>query len=198
MTEAGTGAAVLLPGEAPVIHVGSFDVFVHADGDTTGGTFSLIETADPDPGSGPPLHIHRDAAESFYVLAGEYVMHIDGRDFRCPPSSFIYIPRGVPHTFRPLQRTVGSSTSTPRPRWSATSTNLQKRSGQASTGRASPRSPKGTRCSLSGPSLTPTSAEHERAGGERRSRVDSAAHHARTARCTIATGWLPSRATSLQ
>ena len=32
---------------------------------------------------GPPLHIHRDAAESFYVIEGEYRFHLDGQDFAC-------------------------------------------------------------------------------------------------------------------
>jgi len=49
---------------------------------------------------GPPLHIHRDAAEAFYVLEGDYLMYVDDRQRLCPPGTFVYVPRGVPHTFK--------------------------------------------------------------------------------------------------
>ena len=94
------GGMVLLPGEARAIEMGGIGVAVHATGEVTSGAFSLIETSETIAGAGPPLHIHRDAAESFFVLAGEYAMHLDGRDFRCPAGSFIYVPRGMPHTFQ--------------------------------------------------------------------------------------------------
>ena len=97
------GAFVLLPGEARVIDVGGFDVLVHADGATTDGLFSLIETGEREPGGGPPLHVHRDCAESFFVLAGAYIMHLDGREFACPAGSFVYVPQGMAHTFRTLE-----------------------------------------------------------------------------------------------
>ena len=94
------GGVVQLPGEARSIDVGGFTVVVHAGARETSGAFSLIETVEAKAGSGPPLHVHRDAAESFYVIEGEYVMHLDGRDFRCPAGSFVYVPQGMPHTFR--------------------------------------------------------------------------------------------------
>ena len=74
---------VVLPGEARVIEVGGFDVVVLADGTETVDRFSLIETREDEAGMGPPLHIHRDAAESFYVIEGTYRMHLDGRDSSC-------------------------------------------------------------------------------------------------------------------
>lgn len=104
MTMVEGGAHVLLPGEARVIDLGGFGVTVHADGEQTDGAFSLIETAETAPGAGPPLHVHRDCAESFFVLAGAYVMHLDGREFACPAGSFVYVPRGMRHTFRTLER----------------------------------------------------------------------------------------------
>jgi mannose-6-phosphate isomerase-like protein (cupin superfamily) len=102
MTTFDDGVTVLGPGEARVIDVGGFDVVVHADGASTAGQFSLIETAETTVGGGPPLHIHRDCAESFLVLAGRYAMHVNGREFDCPTGSFVYVPRGVVHTFRTL------------------------------------------------------------------------------------------------
>ena len=42
-------------------------------------SFSLLEATEP-PGFGPPTHIHEDADEAFYVLKGEYIISIDGRE----------------------------------------------------------------------------------------------------------------------
>lgn len=64
-----------------------------------GRAFSLLEADEP-PGFGPPLHIHHDAAEAFYVLAGEYIIFLEGREVSCPAGSFIFIPAGIPHGFR--------------------------------------------------------------------------------------------------
>ena len=90
---------VVQPGEARSIDVGGFDVIVLADTADTDRVFSLIETREDGAGMGPPLHIHRDAAESFYVIEGEYRFHLDGQDFVCPAGSFVYVPIGMTHTF---------------------------------------------------------------------------------------------------
>jgi hypothetical protein len=52
------------------------------------------------PGFGPPIHIHHDSAEAFYVLEGEYIMYLDDREFTCAAGSFIFIPLGVRHGFK--------------------------------------------------------------------------------------------------
>ncbi len=70
-----------------------------AAGDDVAGVFSLLEADEP-PGFGPPLHIHHDAAEAFYVLKGEYVIFVEEEETRCPAGSFIYVPAGIRHGFR--------------------------------------------------------------------------------------------------
>ena len=99
MTEGGSGAFVLGPGEGRAIDLGGFGMSVKATADQTNGAFSLLEASEP-AGFGPPLHIHRDAAEAFYVLEGEYVIFIEGRETICPAGSFIFIPAGIEHGFR--------------------------------------------------------------------------------------------------
>lgn len=94
------------PGEARVIDAGGIRRLVLADASDTGSAFSLIETREAAVGIGPPLHIHRDAAESFYVIEGEYRFHLDGRDFVCEAGSFVYVPVGMAHTFSSM--TTGS------------------------------------------------------------------------------------------
>lgn len=79
--------------------MGPFRMTLKAGSDDTTGSFSLLEADEP-PGFGPPLHVHDDAAEAFYVLAGEYLVFIDDVEYRCPVGSFVFVPAGVPHGFR--------------------------------------------------------------------------------------------------
>ena len=90
---------ILRPGEGRSIDLGNFAMSVKATADDTDGAFTLLEADEP-PGFGPPMHIHREAAEAFYVVEGEYVIFVRDEEFVCPAGSFIYIPAGVPHGFR--------------------------------------------------------------------------------------------------
>ena len=99
MNEKPGAAFVLRPGEGRPIDLGGFRMSVKATHSDTNGAFSLLEAQEP-PGFGPPLHIHHDAAEAFYVLEGEYIIFLDGRASSCPAGSFIFIPAGMPHGFR--------------------------------------------------------------------------------------------------
>ena len=90
---------VLRPGEGRRIDLGNFQMSLKATGEETDSAFSLLEATEP-ADFGPPLHIHRDAAEAFYVLEGEYIIFLDGREHVCPAGSFIFIPAGIPHGFR--------------------------------------------------------------------------------------------------
>ena len=99
MTERASEAFVLRSGQGRAIDLGGFGMSVKATGDQTNGAFSLLEASEP-AGFGPPIHIHRDAAEAFYVLEGEYVIFIEGRESTCPAGSFIFIPAGIEHGFR--------------------------------------------------------------------------------------------------
>ena len=87
------------PGEGRSIDLGAFLMSVKATAEDTDGHFTLLEATEP-PNFGPPMHIHRDAAEAFYVLEGEYVIFIDDVETRCPAGSFVYIPAGAVHGFR--------------------------------------------------------------------------------------------------
>lgn len=90
---------VLRPGDGETIDLGNFAMSVKVTGAETGGLFSLLEAAEP-PNFGPPMHIHHDCSEAFYVLEGEYRIFIEGEEHRCPAGSFILIPSGLRHGFR--------------------------------------------------------------------------------------------------
>jgi mannose-6-phosphate isomerase-like protein (cupin superfamily) len=90
---------VLGPGEGRLIDLGDFGMTVKASEAETAGVVSVLEAQEP-PGFGPPMHVHHDCAEAFYVLEGEYIMYLDDREFVCSAGSFIFIPQGVRHGFR--------------------------------------------------------------------------------------------------
>ena len=90
---------VLRPGEGRTINLGGFEMSIKATAQETDSTFSLLEADEP-PNFGPPLHIHTDAAEAFYILEGEYIVFLDSEEFLCPAGTFIFIPAGIPHGFR--------------------------------------------------------------------------------------------------
>ena len=90
---------VLRPGEGRSIDLGGFQMSLKASEEDTVGAFSLLEADEP-PNFGPPMHIHHNCAEAFYVVAGEYVIFIDEQEFRCPAGSFVYIPSNTRHGFR--------------------------------------------------------------------------------------------------
>jgi mannose-6-phosphate isomerase-like protein (cupin superfamily) len=89
----------LAPGEGRVIDLGEFGMTVKASEAATAGVVSVLEATEP-PGFGPPIHVHHDCAEAFYVLEGEYVMYLEDDEIVCPAGSFIFIPQGSRHGFR--------------------------------------------------------------------------------------------------
>lgn len=63
----------------------------------TGGAFILFEQTSQG-GKTTPLHRHRED-ETFCVLEGEMIIHIDGTDHRAGPESVVSVPRETPHAF---------------------------------------------------------------------------------------------------
>ncbi len=69
-----------------------------ATAETTGGAFGLVEAVAP-AGSSPPLHVHHREDESFWVLDGELTVRCGERTLEAGAGSFVFLPRGVPHSF---------------------------------------------------------------------------------------------------
>jgi quercetin dioxygenase-like cupin family protein len=98
---------IVLPGEARRLDLGNFEALVLASREQTADEFTLLQTQREPPGFGPPLHVHHDAAEAFYVLEGEYLMILEDQQTVCPPGSFAFVPRNMPHTFKVISSTPG-------------------------------------------------------------------------------------------
>ncbi|KAH7433521.1 hypothetical protein KP509_07G073300 [Ceratopteris richardii] len=73
-------------------------VTLKALGNETGGSYSLFEDIVP-PGIGPPLHIHTQEDETWYMLDGELIWKVGNQEFTATKGSFIHLPRFVPHAF---------------------------------------------------------------------------------------------------
>jgi mannose-6-phosphate isomerase-like protein (cupin superfamily) len=95
------------PGEGRLLDLGVFEAVVLADHTQTDGEFSLLRAQREPQGFGPPMHIHHDAAEAFYVLEGTYLMFFGDRREECPPGTFVYVPRGLAHTFQVVSEEPG-------------------------------------------------------------------------------------------
>jgi quercetin dioxygenase-like cupin family protein len=50
-------------------------------------------------GAAPPVHIHHDADETFYVLEGEVTIFVGDERFECTAGDFVLGPRGISHAF---------------------------------------------------------------------------------------------------
>lgn len=100
-------AFIVPPDRGRHLDLGNFHVEVLATSAQTGGEFSLLQTQSEPPQFGPPLHLHRDAAEAFFVLEGEYLMFIENEQTHCPPGTFVYVPRATPHTFKVISSGPG-------------------------------------------------------------------------------------------
>jgi quercetin dioxygenase-like cupin family protein len=86
------------PSEGPAFWFPGERLTMQATGEQTGGALAFLEdVAAPD--GGPPLHLHPEADEAFYVLDGELEVTLGERSLSSPAGSFVWVPRGTPHTW---------------------------------------------------------------------------------------------------
>jgi mannose-6-phosphate isomerase-like protein (cupin superfamily) len=84
-----SGASLLLPN-------GKIDVKL-LSGDT-GDRMTVVEQ-ESEGGPGPPLHVHYESDEWFYVLQGEMVFEMDGKQHYADTGTSLLVPMGTPHRF---------------------------------------------------------------------------------------------------
>jgi quercetin dioxygenase-like cupin family protein len=73
-------------------------VTVHIPADAGLG-FSLVESLVPQ-GQQPPLHLHREDDEGFYLLGGRLILWVGHDRIDLEPGQFALAPHGIPHTYR--------------------------------------------------------------------------------------------------
>ena len=69
-----------------------------ATAEETNGAFMLIEDR-MQKGKTTPLHVHPHEDETFIVLEGEILVHVDGSEHRVGPGGIAIAPRGSKHAF---------------------------------------------------------------------------------------------------
>lgn len=102
---------VLQPGDDRIkkgLHIVGDEVRIKISSHDTGNAFAVMESITPSLG-GPPLHIHYEQDEWWYILEGEFLFEIDGRHVHAGPGATVFAARGTRHTFQNLSTTPGRS-----------------------------------------------------------------------------------------
>ncbi len=73
--------------------------YVHLDGEDTGGAYHLGEVVGRQ-GDMPPLHVHHQDDETFYVLEGELTLFLGDQQVTLLAGQAALAPREVPHVYR--------------------------------------------------------------------------------------------------
>jgi quercetin dioxygenase-like cupin family protein len=89
---------VLRPDEGEALWFNNDLLTLKATGVETGGAFLIVEEL-ARRGKVTPLHSHPAEDETFYLLEGEALFHIDGSEQPLAAGAFALVPRGVPHAY---------------------------------------------------------------------------------------------------
>jgi quercetin dioxygenase-like cupin family protein len=84
----------MLPPNAPIN--------VRLRGEQTRDRLAVMENRVSAGFAGPPLHVHPDFDETFYVLEGELTFQLDDRRLTAGAGTLVFAPGEAPHTFANL------------------------------------------------------------------------------------------------
>lgn len=65
----------------------------------TNGAFAVVEFQGK-PGGEPPMHVHENEDEMFYIVEGKVEITVGGQKQMATAGSAAFLPRRIPHTFR--------------------------------------------------------------------------------------------------
>jgi len=68
-------------------------------GEQSNGALTAFENVIA-PGDGPPLHVHANEDEAWYVVEGDLRFRLDDEITSATAGSFVFVPRGTPHCFQ--------------------------------------------------------------------------------------------------
>ena len=92
-------AIVLFPGEGHTLTAANTRTTFKVKSEATGGSFSVAEYDLPAGFPGPPPHVHKKFEHVWYVLVGELRVQINQNVIYAPAGTFVFVPKGTPHTF---------------------------------------------------------------------------------------------------
>jgi mannose-6-phosphate isomerase-like protein (cupin superfamily) len=85
------------PGERIAVRLSSLD---------TNGAYAIVESIAA-PCCATPMHLHRNEAEHFVIIAGSYRIAIGEKIFEASAGAGITLPKGVPHSWRNISSEPG-------------------------------------------------------------------------------------------
>ena len=85
--------------EAAIVNPVGGEIAFKVRGEHTGGRLTALETIAA-PGEGPPMHTHASEDESLLILDGRFRFRLGDALEDASEGAFVYIPRGVPHTWQ--------------------------------------------------------------------------------------------------
>jgi quercetin dioxygenase-like cupin family protein len=89
---------IIKPNERRVIETSGDICSFMIIGENSDNAYALMESI-ISPGGGPPPHIQHRNEEGFYVLEGELVFKVDGKEVVAVEGDFVNIPKGAVHGF---------------------------------------------------------------------------------------------------
>ena len=72
---------------------------IKISGKDTENDLAVFEQTGLTPNGGPPLHIHPNQDEWFYIVEGEYLFQVGDGKYQMKMGDTIFLPRKVPHAF---------------------------------------------------------------------------------------------------
>jgi len=91
-------------GEHTALFGGSSPNDIKVSGRDTDGRLAVFEYVGNVRG-GPPLHVHLDQDEMFFIHGGDYMFQVGTERHRLGAGDTILLPRGIPHTFAQASET---------------------------------------------------------------------------------------------
>src|SRR5262252_8365722 len=110
-TKARGEALVSGRGEGRPVYVLGAELKIKISSRDTNGAFAVFEGHTP-PLEGPPLHRHRNEDEWWYILEGEYLFEVDGKEIYASAGATVFAPRGSAHTFQNIGHKPGWTITT--------------------------------------------------------------------------------------
>jgi quercetin dioxygenase-like cupin family protein len=79
------------------ITINNLDIKI--SGKDTESDLAVFEQSGLTPNGGPPLHIHPNKDEWFYIIEGKYLFQVGDDKYQMKSGDTIFLPRNIPHAF---------------------------------------------------------------------------------------------------
>ncbi|MCI4368034.1 MAG: cupin domain-containing protein [Thermoplasmata archaeon] len=87
------------PGEGNEFRIEADRFTTKGDASQRSALFSVVEYEGAPGVPGPPPHVHWAFEEAWFILEGEVTFTSQGKQIAARKGTYLFVPRGVPHTF---------------------------------------------------------------------------------------------------